>query len=314
MNGGESQNISASVSGGSGSYSYVWDCYGSVSLTDHMRQNATVYAGTPGTGTVTLTVIDGEDPTNYASVTWNFTVTAAVTAPVASLDKTVLNMTPGESTTLTITASGGSGRYEYYWDSDYSGAITISGSGSTVTVTASPALIPGGNMAQIRAAVVDTQSGLRSDVLICTVSVQGGSASFNVSTATAMGRSLPMDDMASMIADAFRSQLGRTLSYTASVRLDNPTNRIGVLRLQDDTPVSSYTSYTYGTLQDMIFYPSASGTFSTGYIITDNGLSITGTITINVQGGIGVENAKLIKESGLCLEEFLNSPIYDAAG
>nr|MCR5689120.1 M15 family metallopeptidase [Clostridiales bacterium] len=29
---------------------------------------------------------------------------------------------------------------------------------------------------------------------------------------------------------------------------------------------------------------------------------------------VGVENAKLIKESGLCLEEFLNSPIYDAAG
>ena len=290
---GESQNISASVSGGSGSYTFEWDEEGAVSVYDTMRQNATVYGGQEGTGRVYLTVYDAEDPSNNATVYWDFTVTAAYSAPKARLDKASLKLKAGETATLTMSVTGGSGSFEYYWESDNISAVTVYDDGRTATITATNYPMPGADSAQIRAAVLDTETGSRSDILICSVTVTGGSASFNASTSVAMGTELSLNDIAGMIADAFRRQLGSTLNYSASVRLDNPDNRIGTIYLQDSSVVNSYTSYVYATLQDMIFRPRASGTFSTGYTITDNGKTISGTITITVVGGTSIQSATL---------------------
>ena len=81
MNIGETATVGASVSGGSGEYTYAWNSNGSVEIESYDDTQATIYAATGGTGRVGLTVIDANDKGNYSTVYWDVTV-AESAAPV----------------------------------------------------------------------------------------------------------------------------------------------------------------------------------------------------------------------------------------
>lgn len=104
-------NISASATGGTGSYSYLWSNGSNAS-------SINVY-----TGSYTVTVTDNLGCTANASVS----VQAANNFLVASISQPP-NICYGSSTTVSVTASGGFGSYTYVWDN-----------GSTAPSISSPA-------------------------------------------------------------------------------------------------------------------------------------------------------------------------------
>ena len=298
---GESSRISASVSGGSGSYTYDWDAYGdaALSLTDRMRNNAEVYAGKAGTGWVTLTVYDAEDTSNNDSVTWTFNVTdkPAATPPEVEMNRGSIDMGAGSEASLMLAVTGGSGDYEYVWRSDNSGLVAVSGSGTSATIRASGTPMPGSNTAEISAYVRDKKTGLVSNTVSCVVNVSGGSTSYDTVDFVNAGANLGMNTVAAEIGDAYRQTFGTSVSYSASVRFSSAGNAAGSLRMQDDAAVRAGTTYTYAAFQDMHFHGAANGSFSTNYTIVDGGNTITGTVTIYVSGDISITDAVLSNTS-----------------
>lgn len=303
MNDGETQNISASVSGGSGSYIYDWSVSDNcVYVVDNgnTSSSATIRGLCGGTDQVTLTVVDKQDESKYATVTWTVTVNQANKPLTAKLDKTSLTLQTGGSATLSISASGGSGNsanYEYYWVSEDPSVASVSGSGSTVTILAGNNTLAGATSTVIEAAVVDTSSNSVSEPVSCVVSIQNNKAAYDASGSARAGESMALNPIANSIAGAYSSQFGTALNLSASVRLSTPSNASGTICLQDGTHVQANASYSYAGLQDMIFQAKANGSLSTGYTITDGGNTITGTITISVVGGIPVTSATMSPSS-----------------
>jgi len=293
----ENQTLSVAAGGGSGSYTYRWESDGSVGV-DTTKSGASnvVYALRAGTGDVTVTVSDAADPSNYAVVTWNVTVKEDTTPVTAQLNKTQMELTPGKSDTLSITASGGSGsasNYEYYWQSDNPGVATLSVSGSTATVTAASSVGVNGGTAEIRATVYDKVTKTSSDILYCNVVVKNNQTTYNTSASATVGSDLSMDVTARSVADQFADKFGSSLNYSASVRFSAPSGAAGMLTFPDGARVTANASYTFASFQDMLFKPTAAGTFTTGYTITDGGNIISGNITVQVAGGAAITSANL---------------------
>ena len=293
---GETQNLSASVSGGSGSYTYEWNTFGGggLSFDDTMRTNAAVRAGRAGSGGVTLTVYDAEDLSNNDSVTWNITVTEAkATAPEIELSRGAVDLGAGGSGSLQVAVSGGSGNFEYVWQSDNSRIVSVTGRGATADINAASTLLPGTNSAQISVHVRDKDTGLTSNTEVCVVTVSGGSASYNVDGYASVGQAFPMGDMARRISDYYAGSFGQQISYSASVRLQSAGSSQGRIRLQDGTAVKADTSYAFATFQDMYYEAATGGTFTTYYQIIDGGNTISGTITISATGGTGITDVTM---------------------
>ncbi len=295
MTAGSNQGVSVTASGGSGSYTYNWEGSDNVGVDNTGRDSSTIYARFAGTGHVTLTVSDTENPANYTVVTWTVTVTESksITPLTAKLDKSQLTLSTGESATLTLTASGGSGdpnNYAYYWGSDNTGIATVSGTGSQVTVTAADSIAAGGRTAQISAVVVDTSTNTTSETAYCLVTVKSSETTYNTSASATVGSNLGLNMIAQSIANEYASKMGVSLPLSASVHLDSPSGTQGVICLQDGTQVKSNVNYSLATMQDMYFKPTAGGTFATKYTITDGGNIISGTISISVSGGASITN------------------------
>ena len=293
---GSSTRLSASVSGGSGSYTYEWECLGDAALSfrDKMRGNAEVYAGKAGSGTVYLTVYDAEDPSNNDMVTWEFTVTGKqAEAPTVEMSRGSVDIGAGGSGSLSLYVTGGSGNYRYEWNSDNPNIVSVAANGSSADIYAASSLMPGANTAQISARVYDNETGLSSSTVYCTVTVSGGSASCDVSDTAAVGQHYSMDTLARRISDYYRGQFGTAINYSASVKFQNTGSSAGSIRLQDSSTVRADTSYSFATFQDMFFDGTNSGSFSTYYQIVDGGNTISGSITLSVSGGIAVIDASL---------------------
>jgi gliding motility-associated-like protein len=105
--------ISSSVSGGTGSYNYLWS-------NGSNAPSINVY-----TGSYTLTVTDNLGCTANASVS----VQAANNFLVASIVQPS-NICYGSSTTISVTASGGFGSYSYVWDNNSTASSIISQAGA----------------------------------------------------------------------------------------------------------------------------------------------------------------------------------------
>ena len=294
---GEETQLSASLSGGSGSFSFDWDVFGdaALSIVDDMRLNAKVFAGRAGTGTVILTVTDMEDPSNYGLVSWDFTVTdkPQVTPPEIEMNRGTIDLGAGASASLMIDVSGGTGSFEYIWSSDNSSVVSVSGSGATAEIFAAETLLPGSNTAQISVHVRDVGTGLNSNTATCLVTVSGGNANFDVSDVATVGREYAMATMAQRISDSYERSFGAPINYAASVMFESAGGAAGSIRMQDDTAVKAGTSYAFASFQDMIFKAAANGSFSTYYQIVDGGNTIYGTLSISVSGAVGVDFVSL---------------------
>lgn len=294
---GETQNLSATVSGGSGSYEYEWDSYGDAGLSfvDRMRGNATVLASRAGSGGVLLTVYDAEDRSNNDTVAWDFTVAdkPQILPPEVEMNRGSIDLGAGGTASLMLEVSGGSGNFEYIWQSDNSRVVSVSGSGKTAEITAASTLLPGANSAQISAHVRDRETGMTSNTVICVVNVSGGSASYSVEDMASVGQPFPMNNLAQRIGDYYAGVFGGQIGYSASVRFQSAGSSLGRIRLQDGTAVKADTSYAFATFQDMYFEAATAGTFSTYYQIVDGGNTISGTISIVATGGTGVTDVTL---------------------
>lgn len=110
--------ISASATGGTGAYTYLWS------------NGATTSATSVNTGTYTITVTDavGCSANGSVSVTASSSLAASVNQPAI-----VCN---GASATLTVSASGGLGSYTYLWTNNATTTSITEGAGNyCVTVT-----------------------------------------------------------------------------------------------------------------------------------------------------------------------------------
>ena len=318
---GKEQALSASVSGGSGSYTFEWDSSDNILISDSMRGNATIIGGYAGSGFVSLTVSDAENPNNNATATWSVQVKEAeqpVLPLEASLSKTSLTLNTGASANLTLTATGGSGDtagYLYRWENDNPNVVILQGTGKTVTATAVDALISGSRTAQITAYVTDTATNISSKPVTCVVTVQGKAANFDTSASATVGTNLNLDTVVSSIGNAYRAQFGIDLNYSASVRMTSPSSSIGSIRMQDGTPISANVSFTYATMQQLSFMPVAAGSLSTGYTITDGANVMSGRITINASGGQTIISAELnpsLMTLSTYSSQFLKLNVYPA--
>ncbi|MBR2743299.1 MAG: S-layer homology domain-containing protein [Clostridia bacterium] len=303
MKAGESKAISVRPSGGSGHYVYEWEAGGSAGVNDVNSPSNTLYGRYAGAGSVICTVSDENDPTNYAVVTWDVTVSDNAKPLTVKLDKTRFNLEAGSATTLTATASGGSGNYDYYWGNDNKALVNISGDGDYVTVEAAPTIMAGSTTAQVSVTAVDLDTNKTSETVYCIFTVTGKEASYSTTGSATVGVNYSMSDIALDISRAFSNHFSRTLSASASIRFDTPSDSVGSLRLRDGTIVRSGASYTYSQLQMMNFTAASSGTFLTGYTLTDGSAVMSGTISIKCSGGSSVRDAYL-SASSLGLERY----------
>ena len=290
---GSSERVSASISGGSGSYEYDWTYEGESALRDSMRQNAEIYGMDAGTGSVTLTVYDGEDRSNYDSTTWNVTVQSTATPLTATLRPSSLTLSVGDTGTLTVSASGGSGNnsnYTYNWYS-LSNKVSVSGNGTSATVTA-----VGIGSSTVSVDVYDGVTGTVKTVEAA-VTVQGGSASYNASGSATVGSSYSLSAIAGNIASEFRNRFGKAVSGSAAMQFSSPSSSVGVLRAQNGNQIRANESISYNSLQAVYFQANSSGTFSTGYSLTDGGNTISGTLSISASGGAAVTGFTLSSSS-----------------
>ncbi len=293
MNAGDTQSLIASVSGGSGSYAFVWNASGAIDIVDQMRTNATIRGDDAGTGTVTLYVYDAEDNSNYDTVTWNVTVNGKSTPMSVSLSPATLSLNVAGSGTLSASASGGSGNsgsYNYSWSTN-NGIVTVTGNGSAATVIAGSA-----GTAVVTVTVTDRSTNT-SGKAACTVTVQSKDASYNASGTVTVGENTSITGAASSIASGFQKAFGVALSASASVRLTTPSAAIGQLRLSNGAQVAANTSYTYSQFSAMKCYATQAGSFSTAYTINDNGNVLSGTLTITASGGAAVSSVSINRSS-----------------
>lgn len=298
---GKTEVLSASVSGGSGSYEYVWDAGGEAALAimDRMRGDATIHAGQAGTGWVILTVYDAENHSNNDSTRWDFTVKdlPKVEHPTVTLDRGSIDIAAGQTGTLNMEVSGGSGSYEYVWESDNTALVDVYGSGENVSFRAGETLVGGKGTATITAYVHDSTTGLHSNTVSCSVHVTGGYASCDASGNASAGGNLAMDSIMKTIAAGYLRSFGQEINLGANVYYDIVSGNAGSLRLQDGTAVRSGTGYAFAASEDMYFDADMSGSFRTGYAVKDGGNTLTGAITISVSGGVGVKGASLSAKS-----------------
>ncbi len=311
MEAGESENLSVSVSGGSGSYSFVWEAHGDAALaiTDKLRNNAEIYAGKAGSGTVILTVYDAEDSNNNATVKWDFTVTAKkqAKAPVVEMNRGSVDLGAGSSGSLRIAVSGGSGNYDFVWRSDNPRVVTVEGHGELGDIYAANTLIASSNTATISAYVRDVETGLTSNTVSCKVTVTGGSTEYDTSARVKAGDYYGMDAFAKEISMIAQADFGSKINLSASIRFSSTSSNAGALRLQNDRAVRAGTSYTFASFQDMYFYAETGGSFKTEYMIVDGGNTINGWITIEVEGG----GRYSVKDASLSTYE-INMPTYSS--
>ncbi len=291
LDAGNTQDLAATVSGGSGSYEYVWNESGVVGFVETMRANATIKADNAGTGSATLYVYDAEDSTNYGTVTWNVKVNSAATPLEVTVDPVALGVSVGKSGTLSASATGGSGSgYDYSWSTN-NGIVTVAGNGSTATVTGGSA-----GSAVVTVTVTDRSTNMSSKAS-STVTVKSNDASYNAGGTATVGGNSPISGTASTIATAFQNSFGVALSSSASVRLTAPSASVGQLRLSTGSQAAANTSYTYTQFSSMYLYATKAGTFSTAYTINDNGNVLTGTLTLTVSGGTAVTSVSINQTS-----------------
>lgn len=254
-----------------------------VAYVEGRGSSATITANSAGTTYITAWA-------GTASAECVVTVTAPVSDP---LEVTIYApqdvMEEGGSLTLTANAIGGSGRYSYTWYNEDPDLVTVRGSGSTATVSAQ------GGGAAVRITVLVIDGNGEEETASCSIKVNSKarptSASYNASGAASVGTSMAINPIANAIASQFRSQLGENLTYGADVYLTNPYDSIGAFSSNGQRISSGM--YSYVMFESMAFEPYKAGTFSTAYTIQQGNLSITGTITISVTGGVGITNVAL---------------------
>ncbi len=298
--GGDSDSISAFVSGGSGNYSYSWsksgdfDIYGSNDECLVSSRNTAV-----NNGRVTLTVKDtgtGESKT----LTWYVTVNQTSDPLTVNLSRGSIDMGQGISATLMAEASGGSGNYSYSWSSSNSNIVSVSGQGSSANLYASSA-----GDATITLRVSDGQTSTSASCSVH-VSSSGKDISYNVTSSCQNGTGMDFSNIAQQISSKYQSSAGTSLDYTAPIQFSTTSTNVGSIAYQNGSILSPNTNYQFSSFYStVIFNPIQAGTFTTRYTVRDGENTVSGTITINVSGGSSPRiTGVTISPSGITMDTY----------
>ncbi|MBE6910094.1 MAG: hypothetical protein E7474_11065 [Ruminococcaceae bacterium] len=290
---GATQLVTAHVSGGSGEYDYVWSYEGTAAIQSKSDNAATIYGMDVGTGSVTLTVYDVADRSNFDSDKWNVKVEGNVTPLNAAIAPETVTLAVGGTSSLSVSATGGSGQnsnYSYNWYSN-SNKVAVSGNGAVATVTAG-----GIGSATVSCDVLDTKTNTVKTVS-AVVTVTGGSASYNASASATVGSNLPLTTIAGNIASEFKAKFGTAVSGGAVMSFSAPNSSVGMIRAANGNQIKANESITYNSAQALYFLAVANGTFTTPYTLTDGGNTISGNLTINASGGAAVTGATISSNS-----------------
>jgi len=171
-NGGSDGTTTASASGGTTNYSYLWDAAAG--------SQTTATATGLSAGTYIVTVTDGNGCTNTASAT--------VTEPpplTSSATATDVTCNGGSDGTATASVSGGTSPYTYNWSNGQTNATTTGLSAGTYTVTITDA----NNCDTTTTATLNEPQPLSASTSSTDVSCNGGND--GTATATASGETSP---------------------------------------------------------------------------------------------------------------------------
>ena len=284
---GETETLQASIYANA---TYQWSSSDSaVSVTSSNQEYATIRGVSAGSATVTVTISFYDDFEELTQVeeSWQVTVSASAELELyLSLDSRSMNV--GDSSDLMAYAYGGNGSYSYSWVSSNSSVARVSGSGDSATVTA----LKGGS-ANVSVTVT---SGSQTKTESCAITVQSRNTSttYDASASATVGSDLSLKSVANSISAQFLRDLDTELEYGAEVRFTTVSNQYGSLRFGNGGDlISSNTSYAFLVFQDMLFQPASSGTFTSGYTVTQGDYKISGSIVINVTGGVRITNVTM---------------------
>ncbi|MES2284236.1 MAG: gliding motility-associated C-terminal domain-containing protein [Bacteroidota bacterium] len=233
-NGGNTGNAAVTASGGSGSYTYLWN-------TNPSQISETAINLSAGSYTVSVTDNNGcVVPANEV-----VTITQPVLALSANLSsKTDVFCSGGNTGTATITATGGSGAYSYSWNTlpvqTSATAVNLSSGSYTVTITDNNGCI---QPVTIVATITEPASNINASItsqtnVLCfgdsignaTVTATGGSGFYSYSWNT-----LPLQTIATannLIAGSYTVTVtdnnGCTIPVTKVVTITEPTSALSV--------------------------------------------------------------------------------------
>ncbi len=343
---GQSQTLTATPSGGSGSYSYQW--YSNAGCTTSIGGATSSTYGASASTTYCVKVTDSLSST--ASATATLTVNGALSASVSPSSS---NIDSGQSQTLTATPSGGSGSYSYQWYSNAGCTTSIGGATSSTygasasttycvkvtdslssTASATATLTVNGALS---ASVSPSSSNIDSgQTKTLTATPSGGSGSYsyqwysNPSCTTSIGGATSSTYGASVsgtycvkVTDSLSSTASATATLTVngafSASVSPSSSNIDSGQTQTLTASVSGGSggYTYQWYSNSGCTTSISGATSSTYVasssatycvrVTDSlSSSLTATSVVTVNSPLSV----LVSPSSSNIDSGQNQPLY----
>lgn len=267
--------------------------------------DATVTAVTDGKTTITAkyTYTDANNKTQTTSASYALTVSGGkVTA--LSLSNTYLGLYSNGTMTAVTTPANGSYK-SISWVSSNPSAVTVSGSSLTASVYGR-----GEGSSTVTATLTNNDGSIVKNS--CQVTVTDLSSSSVTDQAT-IGSNLSLSTVSDMLSAKFVYAYGVVPSAASTIKFTAlGSSTYGTLYKTSSTSifnkVSANTDYKFSELSAMVFSPTASGTYSMPYVITDgtNGRTMNGTITINVGTGNLVVNVTLSSDAPYVFGSSLN--------
>lgn len=278
-NGGNAGSATASATGGTGPYTYVWQPFGGT--------NATAGGLTAGTYTAIITDANGCTAAAVASVTEPPLLTAAIAPPVN------VACNGGATGAATVAANGGVGPYSYVWLPSGGTNATASGlSAGTYT-----AIVTDANGCSATASVTLTQPAALSSVITATpatcsnangtaaVSVSGGTGSYTYVWAPAGGTAATATGLTAgiytvTITDANQCVLTDTVTVASSSGVNIAVTSITAVTCAGDCNGQATIFPSGGTAPYTVAWPSG------GTGLTETGLC-AGMYMVNVTDAVG---------------------------
>ena len=258
---GGTTNLSSTVTGGTGSYTYQWKKGITTVSTSASANNQTA-------GTYTLTVTDANGCTATSSLSVN---SPAIIAATISATTIACN---GGTTNLSSTVTGGTGSYSYQW---VKGTNIISTSASANNMTAGTYTLTVTDVngcTAFSSLTVNEPTSLSISTTASSIACTGGTTTLNATVS------------------------GGTGSYTYQWASGNITNSISLSPAKDNTIYQSNTSNSNGAGNILIAGNNGNGfinrallSFNTSAIPT-NAIILNSSLNINCTGGSGAAGAQ----------------------
>ena len=248
--------------------------------------------------------------------------TPTVTVTGANLNSTAVSMYVNSTFALQAQVTPANASYDVEWVSGNTNIVKITGSGNQVTLNAQNRT----GSAVVTAKITDKATG-KVTTKTCNVSVYTQSrkddddrddtyCSFSPTLNWTLGSDYYGTNLSEEMARQWKYFFGGVLDLDAKIRFSNTgSNKYGVMRLADGTPIKAKTDYTFGDWIDMYFEPYAAGSFTLPYSVDYKGYTLGGTITIKVQtANVTAQMSRSSLELSSKATEYLELSVWSNSG